>query len=155
MTAYDVNDLFQVFSNFLPGFADANYCHLAFTSNSSYDPDRSGYSYEKQYSGMMGMGGEYRPGNVLDILLSKGGRSYFASIFFDTERRVIQHRLVRLAAFIRGPLKDAMESLKPHTSTEDSHLDEGRIPFGDDYLGAAKTVTDWMRYQIEQDPSHR
>ena len=37
MTAYDVNDLFQVFSNFLPGFADANYCHLAFTSNSSYD----------------------------------------------------------------------------------------------------------------------
>lgn len=149
---YDVNKLFRVFKDFLPGFAPKNYCSLQFTSNTAFQPSQTDYSFHKQHSSLGDeFGGEFRPGNVLDILLEKNGRHYFASIFFDTSANVIRFRLVRLTGEITEPLSDVFYRVGELASSSDHVLDEGTNPFGDDYVEAARRITDWMKFQIERD----
>lgn len=149
---YDINKLFAVLRGFLPGFASENWCSLQFTSDTSFVPDQTDYSFRKQYSSLMGkQGGDYRPGNVLDILLNKNEQTYFVSLFFDTEARTVQFRLVRLAQPTTQPLSEAFYRLGQIQSSDDRVLDEGEIAFGDDYVLTANRITGWMRFQIEHD----
>ena len=148
---YDVNQLFKVITNFLSGYAPENYCSLQWTSNTGYPQESTDYSFCKQHSSVGDFGGDYCPGNVIDILLNKSGNSYFVSLFFNTARKVVQYRLIRLVELVEAPLEQPFYRMKEIANERDASLDEGAIDFGEDYVETGKKVTGWMRYQIDND----
>jgi hypothetical protein len=145
------NNLFDVLKRFLVAFAPENYCSVQFTSNSNYQTDQTDYSFCKQYSSAGGKGGRFLPGNVLDVLLKKDGRAYFASIFFSTSERTVKYRLVRLVKTPADPLRKAFNEMGKLQSGDDKTLDEGRNPFDDNLAITVDRIRGWLRHQIEQD----
>jgi len=149
---YDVNKLFRILKNLLIGYAPENYGSLEFTSNTSYPQGLTDYSFCKAYSsieGIEGYGGEYRPGNVLDILFNKGASSYFVSLFFDTGNKIVEYRLIKLHDYLTPPLADSFYRMPEIASDKDRLIDEGSVLFGTDYVDTGNIVTGWLRHQID------
>jgi death-on-curing protein len=152
---YDINKLFEVLQKFLGGFAPDNYCSLQTKCNTGYDPNKTDYSFNKDHSSCeidgIKRGGDFLPGNVLDVLLRKNDRAYFVSIFFSTSENEVRFRMVRVAIPPAAVLKEAFYKMRDLQSPQDVPLENGDVPFEGDFVEAGNRVTDWLQHEIERD----
>ena len=94
--------------------------------------------------------GEYRSGNVCDLLVRERGKTYFASIFFSLDERKVRFRLYRLLSQLTEPLKSC-ENLKSLLDAGSTKLDEGVIDYGHDLNETGTRVIQWLQRQVSAD----
>lgn len=139
---------------FLKDYAPGSKANLQQTGWTSYDQDRTPISFLRQFTEMKlsdgrTLGGKYVPGDVLDVVMTKAGRTYVASFFFSNRERKIHHRLARLAAPAHPPANDArlLESQTVGAIT----IDEGAIDWMGTIAESGALVTGWIQHQIDRD----
>lgn len=146
--------LLTMFQRMLKGKGIPHHAQVQATSGTGFDPGLSRHDFRSQASGCVGFTHEeFRPGAVLSVTMQTSEVTLFASLFVESEARMIRARLVRVANAVGVDDKGRPEQFRAeHDTDANVVIDETNIPFQDsDLNSSAERVSDWLLFNIKRE----
>lgn len=128
------------------------------TSGTGFDPGQSSHDFHKAASGIVGENIEdFRPGCVLNVTIQEPEASLFASVFIESEAKVIRGRLVRLANRLPCDEQGRPHNFRAeHESPLDRVVEEIDMAYSEPNVDAsAQRLADWLLFNIELELGRR